>query len=151
MLFAGDVLGEEVRDRDREILIILDEYMGTLNQLDMVAHIGTYHFPHFRHAGGDIAIWNTPGDMFPYIDAPEVLQREKLRETYLGPDWESSKWIRRDIVQADSTKVHVATTFVRLRGDGSTIAAFDSLYVLTFESGRWAIKGRSSFAPKFSQ
>jgi hypothetical protein len=56
-------------------------------------------------------------------------------------------WTRRDIVQADDTKVHVATTFVRLRKDGSEIASYDSLYVMTFQDGRWGIKGRSSFAP----
>ena len=39
------------------------------------------------------------------------------------------------------------TRFVRLREDGSEISAFDSLYVLTHESERWGIKGRSSFAP----
>ena len=31
--------------------------------------------------------------------------------------------------------------------DGSVIKSFDSLYVLTFEDGRWGIRGRSSFAP----
>ena len=70
----------------------------------------------------------------------------RLREA-LGPNWHRSEWTRREIVQGDDTKVHVVTTFVRLREDGSEIAAYDSLYVLTFEDGRWAIKGRSSFAP----
>ena len=31
--------------------------------------------------------------------------------------------------------------------DGSVIATFDSLYVMTRQNGRWGIRGRSSFAP----
>jgi hypothetical protein len=69
-----------------------------------------------------------------------------LREL-LGPGWQRSEWTQRKIVQGDGTKVHVVTSFVRLRSDGSEIGTFHSLYVVTFENDRWAIKGRSSFAP----
>ena len=39
------------------------------------------------------------------------------------------------------------TQFTRYRSDGSVIASYESLYVLTYEVGRWGIKLRSSFAP----
>jgi len=78
--------------------------------------------------------------------AGRTLQRKSLRALW-RPDWHRSAWTRRDIVQADDTKVHVVTTFVRLREDGGQIASYDSLYVLTYQDDRWAIKGRSSFAP----
>ena len=66
----------------------------------------------------------------------------------LGSEWDRSEWTRREIIQSSSEKVHVAASFARFRKDGSKIATFDSLYILTFEGERWAIKGRSSFAPR---
>jgi hypothetical protein len=36
--------------------------------------------------------------------------------------------------------------FTRYRLDGSIIASYDSLYIVTLEHGRWAVKMRSSFA-----
>ena len=108
--------------------------------------LGTYHFPHYRHASHDIRVWNTRLEFEQILGTGEGDERAEWRKV-LGPEWDHSAWTRRDIIQADETKVHVATTFVRYRKDGSEIASFDSLYVLTYEKNRWAIKGRSSFAP----
>ena len=52
-----------------------------------------------------------------------------------------------EVVQADDTKVHVVVEFARYRADGSELARYQSLYVVTREAGRWGIRGRSSFAP----
>ena len=76
----------------------------------------------------------------------EEERRARMREA-LHPDWHRSVWIRREIVQRGPDKLHVATRFARQREDGSEITAFDSLYVVAFQDGRWGIKGRSSFAP----
>lgn len=132
--------------RGVEILRVLDRYMDALNALDMEGHVATYHFPHYRHAGGEIVVWKTALEAMPILNVPEDKRRARVREA-LAPDWDRSVWTRRDIVQAAATKVHVATTFVRLRKDGSQIAAYDSLYVMTYQDDRWGIKGRSSFAP----
>ncbi len=132
--------------RDREIMRVLDRYMDTLNALDIEGHVATYHFPHFRYANGKLAAWDTREEAMPLLLAPADQQRAKLREV-LEPDWHRSEWTRREIVQGDATKVHVVTRFERLREDGSMIKVFDSLYIMTFEDGRWGIKGRSSFAP----
>ncbi len=132
--------------RDEQVMAVLDQYMDAINDLDMKRHVDTYHFPHFRHASGGLSVWQNELEAMPILAAPEGERRQRLREA-LGPNWHRSEWTRREIVQGDDTKVHVITTFVRLREDGSEIAAYDSLYVLTFEDGRWAIKGRSSFAP----
>ena len=147
MVFTTHTMAGEVPDRDAEVMAILDDYMDALNRLDTVAHTETLHFPHFRHTSGDIVIWESARDYFPFLDSPDEERKQKLR-IVLGSEWDRSEWTRREVIQSDSAKVHVATTFVRLRKDGSEIATFDSLYILTFEAGRWAIKGRSSFAPK---
>ena len=139
------------RARDLEVMAVLDRYMETLNALDLEAHVATYHFPHYRHASGEIAVWQDANEAMPIFAVPELERRRALRQA-LAPDWDRSLWVERRIVQANARKVHVATRFVRLRRDGSVIRSFDSLYVLTLEpdvDGRmsWGIKGRSSFAP----
>jgi len=133
-------------ERDSKVMAVLDQYLEALNVLDLERHVETYHFPHYRHAGTKITVWKNAREAMPILEVDKSERRAWLRQT-LAEDWDRSEWTRREIVQADASKVHVATTFVRLRKDGSEIASFDSLYVLTFEEGRWAIKGRSSFAP----
>jgi len=146
-LVAGIALaGEVFEERDAEIMEVLDLYMDAVNALDLEAHVSTYHFPHYRHASGKIVVWQSAAEAIPGLEIPLEARREVLRAA-LEPDWDHSEWTSREIVQGDDEKVHVATRFVRLREDGSTIKTFDSLYVMTRESGRWGIKGRSSFAP----
>jgi hypothetical protein len=132
--------------RDAEIMSALDRYMEGLNDLDLEKHVRTYHFPHYRHASGKIVVWESAREAIPVLDLPREERRSALRAV-LEPDWHRSEWTRREVVQGDDQKVHVVTQFVRLREDGSVIKTFDSLYVMTKESGRWGIKGRSSFAP----
>jgi len=137
--------------QDAALFEVLDRYMDGLNVLDLEAHVATYHFPHYRHASGRIVVWASAEEALPVLRMPKEARLSKLREM-LEPDWVRSEWTRRDVVQRSPDKVHVATTFVRLRADGSAIKAFESLYVLTRERDaagelRWGIKGRSSFAP----
>jgi len=54
-------------------------------------------------------------------------------------------------VQADKEKVHVAVAFNRYRKDNSLITPEDSLYILEKVSGRWGVRGRSSFAKQFAK
>ena len=55
-------------------------------------------------------------------------------------------WGQKAIVHVSASKAHVDTVFTRYRADGWTIGSFASLYVVTFENGRWGVKLRSSFA-----
>ncbi|WP_108811829.1 hypothetical protein [Sphingorhabdus sp. Alg231-15] len=132
--------------RDAVIMRVLDKFMDGLNELDLQKHFETYHFPHFRYASGTINISENAEEAMPFLKLSKEQQRQNLLK-FLGPEWDHSAWTRRDIVQGDESKVHVATTFVRFRKDGSKIQAYESLYVIVFENGRWGIKGRSSFAP----
>lgn len=115
---------------------VLDAYLSTFNAKDLKGWEETYHFPHYRLASGKMS----------------VLEKAGLRDSanVFGPlikaGWDYSKWDRRNIVQASDNKVHVDTKFTRYRKDGSVVASYESLYVLTKEDGRWAVKLRSSFA-----
>ena len=120
-----------------EILKVLDAWMDAFNRLDMTAWENTYHFPHYRLASGSMRILNKPGEQ----------DVARLKNTLTSTGWHHSRWDRRNIVHATESKVHVDTQFTRYRADGTVIASYESLYILTHEAGRWGIKMRSSFAP----
>jgi hypothetical protein len=123
-------------DVEREVMRVLDDYMTAWNQKDLAAWESTFHFPHYRLAGGRMAVLERAG----LQDATQVWRAA-------GSDWHHSRWDRRRIIHSSPDKVHVDTKFTRCRADGSVIGSFDSLYILTKEEGRWGVKMRSSFAP----
>ncbi|HVS14757.1 MAG TPA: hypothetical protein VMV46_12585 [Thermoanaerobaculia bacterium] len=127
----------ERRAVEAEVMAALDAFMAAFNAMDVEAWEATFHFPHYRLAGGDMRVLETAG----LQDGADLERR--LRAT----GWHHSAWERREIVHLSPEKAHVDTRFVRYRADGSVLAAFDSLYVLTREDGRWGVKLRSSFAP----
>ncbi len=122
---------------EAEVIEILDTWMEAFNRMDIVAWENTFHFPHYRLASGNMRILNKPGE--------QDVERIKTNLTARG--WHHSAWDRRNMVHVSESKVHVDTQFTRYRADGSVVASYESLYVLTYEEGRWGIKLRSSFAP----
>jgi hypothetical protein len=121
------------------VMKVLDDYMEPFSgfeALDIEAWERTMHFPHYRLASGEMKIQHSPGEL-----PLETVKRA------LGEEWHHSKWQRRSIVHLSASKVHVDTNFARFRKDGSVIASYDSLYILTKEDGRWGVKMRSSMAP----
>lgn len=122
---------------ETEIIEVLDTWMAAFNRLDIVAWEETFHFPHYRLASGNMRVLNEPGEQ----------DVERIRQNLTARGWHHSGWDRRNIVHISESKVHVDTQFTRYRADGTVIASYESLYVLTYESGRWGIKLRSSFAP----
>jgi hypothetical protein len=65
----------------------------------------------------------------------------------LGEGWHHSAWVHRKVVQSSADKVHIDVRFTRYREDGSEIATYDSMYVVTLQDGHWGFQARSSFAP----
>lgn len=119
---------------EAEVMKLLDEYMSAWNRTDLAAWERTFHFPHYRLAGGKMTVLDRPGAQ----DTPAPWTTRS--------DWHHSKWDHRRIVHASDKKVHVDTRFTRYRADGSPIGSYDSLYIVTKEQGRWGVKMRSSFA-----
>ena len=120
-----------------EALRVLDDYLAAFNALDPRALDRTCHFPHYRLLGDRLTTEEAPG-----------IQTVATMRALLGPDWHQTAWDERRVVQAAADKVHVAATFIRHRSDGSVIGTFESMYVVTRESGRWGVKLRSTFAPR---
>lgn len=115
---------------------VLKDFIEAFNRLDVVAWERTFHFPHYRLASGRMAVLDQPGQQ-------TVAQLRSLA----GAEWDHSQWGRLRILHTSPDKVHVDTLFIRYRRDGSIIGAFESLYVVTKEEGRWGVKLRSSMAP----
>ena len=120
---------------EAEVLSLLDAWMSAFNRQDLKAWYATFHFPHYRLASGRMTILEAPGG--------EQTWQQPLRSS----GWHHSAWNRRQLVHVSDTKVHVDTQFTRYREDGTVIATYESLYVLTKRQGRWGVELRSSFAP----
>lgn len=114
---------------------VTDEFMRTFNTKDAEAWGKTFHFPSVRIASGNVRIINGPQDL------------ENGFATLGAQGWDRSAWAKREVVQCGPEKAHMLTTFVRYRADGSEMSRFNSLYIVEFKNGRWALTARSSFAP----
>ena len=114
---------------------VLDDFMAAFNARDIAAFEATFNFPSVRLASNTLVILNK-GDM-----KPERFTTGALAE------WDHSAWERRDVIHAGADKVHIDTRFTRYRKNGTVIGGFDSIYVITCESGHWGVKARSSYAP----
>jgi hypothetical protein len=113
----------------------LDDFMIAFNARDIAAFVKTFNFPSVRLASNTLTI------IEPGYHHPGMLSRGALKE------WHHSAWERRNVIHSGPDKVHIDTRFTRYRADGSIIASFDSIYVVTCENGHWGVKARSSFAP----
>ena len=97
------------------------------------------HLPHIRISGGGVAIWHN---------------REELEATYMrdfharaGADWHHTVLDSAQVLHSSEHKVHVLIQFTRCAADGSAIATYRSLWIMTNVDGRWGAQARSSFAP----
>jgi hypothetical protein len=115
-------------------MAVLDAHIVALNARDERALVATLHFPHFRLTGGRMKVWERPDNY--------------LKDFYAraGEDWHHSAWDFRNVIAAESDKVHLDVQFTRYRADNSVIGRFRSLWIVSKLDGRWAAQVRSSFA-----
>ena len=114
---------------------VLDDFMTAFNTRDVPSFEATFNFPSVRLASNTLVLIERgyhKTDMF-------------TRGPLAG--WARSAWERRRVIHAGPDKVHFDTRFSRYRADGSVIAGFDSIYVVTCDNGHWGVKARSSYAP----
>jgi hypothetical protein len=117
---------------------VLDAFMAAFNARDVEAWIATLHFPHVRFASGRVAVFE---------DAAAFRNNFEFARFAEQTGWSRSEWSERRVVQAGLDKVHVAVVFTRFREDGSVLARYESLYLITRQDGRWGVQARSSYAP----
>ncbi len=118
-------------------MVALDAFMAAFSAQDVEAVRATFHFPHARFHDGKVTLFINADDFSMGFFLASADARE----------WARSVWDERRVIHAGPDKVHFDTQFSRLRADGSVIATYRSIYIVTRIDGRWGIQGRSSFAP----
>ena len=113
---------------------VMDAHIEGLNARDKAAIAATLHFPHTRLSGTKLKVWETEDSYFS-----DFLLRA-------GDDWDHSSFDDIQLLRASENKVHLDAEIQRFNSSGEMITNFRSLWVITFEDGRWAAKMRSSFA-----
>lgn len=116
----------------------VEEYMETFNARDPAAWAATLNFPHLRIASGEVQVWETEEEYAAWMDFDAFADR-------FG--WDHSAWQSIEAVQVAETAANVALTFSRYDADDRLLTTFETLYLVTFENGRWGVRARSSFAP----
>ena len=116
----------------------VEAYLDAINRRDAQAYAASLHYPHYRVTIG--------GRVQP---SQEARQAATITFDRLA----STGWVRTashnvNPVQVSADGVNVALELLRYNAAGEQIARFDTLYFVTRQDGRWAIKGRSSFAPR---
>ncbi len=122
----------------RAALDAVEAYLDAINRRDAQAYAASLHYPHYRVTIG--------GRVQP---SQEARQAATITFDRLA----STGWVRTashnvNPVQVSADGVNVALELLRYNAAGEQIARFDTLYFVTRQDGRWAIKGRSSFAPR---
>jgi len=118
-------------------MVVLDDFMASLNASDEVGVNRSFNFPHVRFTGGGaVKIFENLGDY----------HLSYFRERTEADGWKRSAWDRREVVHVGPYKVHFDTQFSRYRVDDSIIGSYTSLYVVTCLNGKWGIQARSSYA-----
>ena len=116
---------------------VLDRFMTAFSASDEAGIRAAFNFPHVRFHGGKVTVFMNADDY----------NMGFFRSSADAKDWAESVWDERKIINSGADKVHVDTQFSRLRADGSVIASYRSVYIVTRVDGKWGIQGRSSFAP----
>jgi len=139
VLALSVVAPAKARDAEAEAaaMKVLDAFMTAFNGRDVAAFEAVLHFPHYRIAGGNVSVLQDPKTL------PELFERFVAAM----PAWDHSAWARREVIHSGPDKVHIDTRFIRYRADGSVLASYDSLYIVTKRNGHWGVLARSSFAP----
>lgn len=115
----------------------LDGFMAAFNAEDAEAIRNRwYHFPHVRFHSGQVTVMERREDFRALV----------WERTGQSEDWARTAWDYVELVDIGAGKAHFRVQFTRFRADGSAIASYKSLYIVTLKDGRWAIQGRSSWA-----
>ena len=117
----------------------IEGFMAALNDRDETRLLNLLHLPHVRISGAGVAIWHN---------------RSELEATYLsdfyqraGPDWHHTVLDAAEVIHSSERKVHVLIQFTRCDDQGTAIATYRSLWIMTDHEGHWGAQARSSFAP----
>ena len=113
---------------------VMNRHIEALNSLDEDGLASTLHFPHYRLVGAKLDCWQSKETYFTDF------------QVRAGDNWARSVCKSIKVEQSSPDKVHLLAHIVRYDNNNSTIADFESLWVITAIEGKWAAQFRSSFA-----
>ena len=120
---------------------VMDGFMAAFNARDAEAiRTRWFHFPHVRFHSGTVTVMQRPEDFF------SLVWRGADHGEGQSAGWGRTAWDYVETIDAGPDKVHFRVQFTRYRADGSAIGSYRSLYIVTWQDGRWGIQGRSSWA-----
>ena len=136
---AGPPASGRVADASRKAAVeAVEAYLDAVNRRDGQAFAASLHYPHYRVTIG--------GQVQPSA-APRAVSNTTF-ERLASTGWVRTESHNVNPVQVSADGVTVALELLRYNAAGEQIARFDTLYFVTRQDGRWALKGRSSFAPR---
>ena len=116
----------------------VERYLAAFNARDEEAMVAALQFPHVRVGVGRARVWETAAEYMEGFDFDAFAER-------LG--WVRSEADSIEAVQVGARGVNVAVRITRYAAGGVKIHSFDTVYLVTEEDGRWAIRAGSSIAP----
>ena len=136
-----DVPMKETRHFESEAQAIkaYETFIAALNAGNNQAMFEVMHVPHIRISGKSVVIYNTK----------EELEREYLNDfaSRAGETWHHTEmdWVQ--ALHSSEDKVHLYLQWTRYDEDGSALATYPALWIMTKIHSNWGAQCRSSFAP----
>ena len=139
-LAAGfDDLSEDDRETTASAAIAaVERYLAAFNARDEEAMVAALHFPHVRVGVGRASVRESAEEYMEGFDFDAFAER-------LG--WERSEADSMEAVQVGARGVNVAVRITRYGEGDARIHTFDTIYLVTEESGKWAIRAGASITP----
>ncbi len=139
-LAAGfDDLSEDDREATASAAIAaVERYLDAFNARDEEAMVAALHFPHVRVGVGRASVRESAAEYMEGFGFDAFAER-------LG--WERSEADSMEAVQVGARGVNVAVRITRYGEGDARIHTFDTIYLVTEEDGKWAIRAGASIAP----
>ena len=118
---------------DEIVTGVCNLYFDSLNANDLKGVTKALHFPHFRiMASGMVHTWNSAEDLWTWFT-----------NRTSDDGWHHSTFDSIQPEKLTETKFHVNVTFGRYKEDNSLIGKYYSLYVMTYDEEKWAMRAAS--------
>ena len=116
----------------------VERYLDAFNARDEEAMVAALHFPHVRVGVGRASVRESAAEYMEGFDFDAFAER-------LG--WVRSEADSMEAVQVGARGVNVAVRITRYGEGDARIHTFDTIYLVTEEDGKWAIRAGASIAP----
>ena len=135
---------DDLSEADREAtasaaIAAVERYLAAFNARDEEAMVAALHFPHVRVGVGRASVRESAAEYMEGFDFDAFAER-------LG-GWERSEADSMEAVQVGARGVNVAVRFTRYGEGEARIHTFDTIYLVTEENGKWAIRAGAGIAP----